>query len=94
MSLDTFTDYGLAFAQAYAPELEAKMIVSLSRGKNGFSLRSEDGEIIPAKYVVVAIGIAPFAYMPANLSEFASVAGHHIVHYIGTLADLKEKPSP
>ena len=81
VSLDTFTDYGLAFAQAYAPELEAKMIVSLARGKNGFSLRSEDGEIIPAKYVVVAIGIAAFAYMPANLASLPdSLVTHSSLH--------------
>jgi thioredoxin reductase len=81
VSLDTFTAYGLDFAQKHVPELERKLIVSLNRGKNGFALKAEDGEIISAKYAVVATGISAFAYTPPVLASLPdSLVSHSSLH--------------
>lgn len=81
VGLDTFIEYGLAFARALVPQLETKLITSISPKGNFFALQAEDGEIFTAQHVVVAIGIAPFAYIPAELAKLpASAISHSVVH--------------
>ena len=79
--LDTFAAYGLAFKERFVPELKESLVVSVERADVGFILRLEDGEIVAAKRVILAVGITHFEYVPAKLAhlpaEFLSHSFHH-----------------
>jgi thioredoxin reductase len=82
VSLDTFTAYGLAFQERMVPELENRLVVDLDRSPNGFFLRLDDGEVVEARRVVLAVGIAHFDYVPENLAHlppefFSHSVSHH-----------------
>ena len=64
MPLATFVDYGLDFQRRFVPALDVRSVIGLrSRGDN-FELRLEDGEVVGARRVILAVGIAHFDYMP------------------------------
>ena len=65
--LDTFIEYGLAFQRRFVPMVEPRLLVSLARSSNNFSLRFADGEVVAARRVIVAVGIIPFRWMPGFL---------------------------
>jgi hypothetical protein len=79
--LDVLAAYGLSFQERFAPELETKEVASLERSSDGFLLRLEDGEMVFARAVVIAVGISHFHYTPENLvglpAEFLSHSGDH-----------------
>jgi len=79
--LETFSEYGLAFKERMVPELEDKLVVSVERSQGGFSLRLDDGQLVTAKRIVLAVGITHFEYFPTELenlpSEFASHSFRH-----------------
>src|ERR1039457_3474581 len=62
VKLETFSAYGLAFRQRMLPELEDKQIVNLDRCPNGFVVTLDDGEVVTARRVVLAVGITHFEY--------------------------------
>ncbi|HWB49557.1 MAG TPA: NAD(P)-binding domain-containing protein [Stellaceae bacterium] len=78
---EIFIDYGKAFQQRYVPEVEERRVVSLRRSGDNFSARLDDGEIVTAEKVVVAVGISDFAHMPACFAdlpaEFVTHASSH-----------------
>src|SRR5580692_2389731 len=79
--LETFCAYGLAFRDRMVPELEDKLVASISRLPDGFALQFEDGETVHAKSVVLAVGITHFDYVPESLAhlpaEFLSHSARH-----------------
>jgi thioredoxin reductase len=79
--LDTFSSYGLTFKDRMVPELEDKMVTSIEQSADGFRLRLDDGEVLAARRVILAVGITHFEYVPSNLahlpSEFVSHSFHH-----------------
>src|SRR5256885_4248273 len=82
VSLDTFSSYGIAFRDRMVPELEEKQVDSVDRTGDGFVVRLEDGEVVPARRVVLAIGITHFEYMPEGLSNLpAQYASHSARHH-------------
>jgi thioredoxin reductase len=66
--LEVFTAYGLEFQKRFVPELENKIVNSLERSADGFRIRLEDGEVISARRVVMAIGLTHFEYVPPTLA--------------------------
>ncbi len=72
ISLETFVAYGAAFQKRLIPELEGKLAVGIDRSVEGFVLRLDDGEILLAHRVVLAVGITHFAYVPPNLAQLPS----------------------
>jgi FAD-dependent urate hydroxylase len=60
-----FIEYGTWVQQQVAPDVDRRVVQQLDADGAGFSLRLDDGEQIRARRVVVAAGIAPFAYRPA-----------------------------
>jgi len=87
--LETFTAYGLEFQERFVPELESKMIVSLHRSSSGFQIGLEDGEIVAARRVMIAVGLCYFAYVPPILfdlpEEFVTHSSKHcaVDHFKG-----------
>jgi Pyridine nucleotide-disulphide oxidoreductase len=67
--LDTFSSYGLAFRERMLPELEDKLVVSIDRASQGFLLLLENGEAVPARRVVLAVGITHFENIPETLAH-------------------------
>jgi cation diffusion facilitator CzcD-associated flavoprotein CzcO len=78
---DTFIDYGCEFQRSFVPEVEERRVVALRISGDNFAVRLDDGEIVTAGRVVVAIGVSDFAFMPPCLAalpgEFASHAAAH-----------------
>jgi thioredoxin reductase len=80
--LETFGDYGLAFRDRMVPELEDKMVVGAQRVPDGFALRLDDGEVVKARRVILAVGITHFAYVPENLAQLpAEFVSHSYSHH-------------
>jgi FAD-dependent urate hydroxylase len=79
--LDRFVDYGRWFQREAVPEVEATRVVQVHGAPGGLRLELEDGAPVAARRVVLAGGIAPFAWRPqefAGLSpELASHASEH-----------------
>ncbi len=67
--LETFCAYGLAFQKRMVPDLEDKLVASIERSPNAFSLRLADGEVLQARRVVMAVGITYFEYLPESLAQ-------------------------
>ena len=78
--LDTFIDYGLAFARRFVPELTAALVQSLRRDGNGFALRLDDGSLIMAQRVVVAVGVERFKDIPEKLRRLGEQVSHSYDH--------------
>ena len=78
--LDTFVDYGLAFARRFVPELTTALVKSLRREGNGFALRLDDGSLIMARRVVVAVGVGRFKNIPEKLRRLGEQVSHSYDH--------------
>lgn len=68
ISLENFIDYGHAFQRRRVPQLDERLVVSIDRTSAGFLVRLEDGELISAPKVVVAVGVGYFSYIPPVLA--------------------------
>jgi thioredoxin reductase len=81
VSLECFVEYGLAFQKRFAPELEAKQLVSLEKLAEGFLLHFSDGETVAAHRVVIAVGITHFRHLPDFLAGLAPELVSHSSQY-------------
>jgi hypothetical protein len=79
--LETFTEYGLAFRERILPTLEEKLVVSVEKKPEGYLIGIDDGEMVKANAVVLAVGITHFEHIPETLAhlpaEFLSHSGRH-----------------
>ena len=78
---ENFIAYGTAFRQRFVPDLDRRMVIGLDRSSDGFAVKLEDGEIVSAPRVVIAIGVSDFAYMPPELSGFSRDRVTHASHH-------------
>ena len=67
--LDTFIEYGLAFQRRFVPMVEPRLLVSLARSSNNFSLRFADGRAGIAKRGKVS-GANKDSAVSGDVSEF------------------------
>lgn len=75
--LTTFIDYGDWVQRQVAQDLDRRSVVQIQRVAEHFSLLLEDGERVDAPRVVMAGGIAPFAWRPPALAHLpANLASH------------------
>ncbi|MGH9720955.1 MAG: FAD-dependent oxidoreductase [Bryobacteraceae bacterium] len=86
--LDGFINYGRWFQRQVVPDLDHRRIAIIEKNANGFRLALEDGEVLHAKRVVVAAGIAPFASQPAQFDGLPRELVSHTVEHanLGRLA--------
>lgn len=77
IAMDNFIAYGRAFQQRFVPEVEERRVVSLRRADHGFAAQLDDGEIVNARRVVVAVGISDFPYLPP---QFAGLPEDLVTH--------------
>jgi putative flavoprotein involved in K+ transport len=84
--LETFCDYGLAFAERFVPELEENNVKQIDRVDDGFLVRLDDGRSCFARRVVLAVGITHFPYIPKNLAGLPKpFLSHSAAHHDLTL---------
>ena len=67
ISLDTFTSYALSFQTRLVPNVEDKSVIALRPAEEGFILELDDGEMVTARRVVVAVGVSHFGHIPPEL---------------------------
>ena len=80
--IETFGEYGLAFRDRMVPELEDKFVTGIEHSADGFKLRLDDGEVVKARRVVLAVGITHFEHVPANLAHLpAQFVSHSYRHH-------------
>jgi cation diffusion facilitator CzcD-associated flavoprotein CzcO len=75
--LDVFTRYGMAFQHRFVPNVENRIVTELRRCESGFALRFADEGSLEVRRVVVAVGVAPFAYLPDVLAGLPSALVSH-----------------
>lgn len=75
--VEVFSSYGLAFQRRYVPDLETVLVTDLRRSSDGFRVVLEDGRLVSARRVVVAVGITHFSYIPPQL---AALPAHLVTH--------------
>ena len=79
--LDCFLAYGLAFQKRFVPEIDERSVLAIKRRANGFELALQDGEVLVARRLLVAVGLYAFRDMPAPLiplpRELASHSADH-----------------
>jgi cation diffusion facilitator CzcD-associated flavoprotein CzcO len=86
--LDRFVEYGRWFQRALVPDVDHRTVRVIDAAAGGFSIELEDGERLQARRVVVAAGIAPFAWRPAEFAELPpDLVSHSVDHRdLGELA--------
>ena len=75
--LDEFIAYGRWFQEQAVPDVDPRLVATVRREDAGFQLTLDDGELVTARRVVVAAGIAPFAWRPP---EFEGLADGQVSH--------------
>jgi cation diffusion facilitator CzcD-associated flavoprotein CzcO len=81
VSLDRFVDYGLWFQQKAVPDLDCRRIETVEKDPSGFRVTIENGEVIKSRRVIVAAGIFPFAWRPAEFDGLpSSIVSHTSEH--------------
>lgn len=79
--LEVFAAYGLEFQRRFVPELQNMLVDSLQRSGEGFNIRLEDGEVVFARRVVMAVGLTHYEYVPPILAglpeEYVSHSSRH-----------------
>ncbi|HET6694012.1 MAG TPA: NAD(P)-binding domain-containing protein [Pedococcus sp.] len=84
LPLQDFLDYGGWVQQQVVPEPDTRRVVQVGRTSDDFLLRLGDGDILSARRVVVAAGIADFVRMP----EVARDLPGHLVSHTSQHRDL------
>ena len=81
VALQTFVAYGLEFQRRLVPELDTSAISSIKRSNGGYRVKSETGEVVESKCVVIATGISHLSHTPDILSAFPSdIVSHSSAH--------------
>lgn len=76
-SIKDFASYGHWFQQENVPWLEANDVVRLDRQADGFAITLADGESFIAERVVIATGLAGFAFVPAEIASLPPALATH-----------------
>lgn len=75
--LDNFIAYGRWFQQQVVPDLDQRQVRRIEAMAKGFRLLMEDDDVLEAQRVIVATGIAPFAYRPAEFMSLPPQLASH-----------------
>ncbi len=77
LPLYRFTDYGRWFQSQVVPGTDPRKVERVAKNGAGFQLTLEDGEIWKARRVIVAAGIEPFAWRPAEFHRIPPALASH-----------------
>jgi FAD-dependent urate hydroxylase len=90
LPLETFVEYGMWFQQQAAPAVDTRPVTLVERRNGQFRLTLVGGESLAARSVVVAAGISPFAWRPAEFGELPSERVSHSVDH-ADLSSFRER---
>jgi thioredoxin reductase len=83
LSLQDFITYGRWFQERAVPDVDPRRVTLVRRESEGFLLTLDDGEGVQAARVIVAAGIAPFAWRPGQFSDFSpELVSHSSEHRV------------
>jgi hypothetical protein len=77
LPIERFVQYGDWFARHAVPDVDPRRVLSVENGESGFRLVLEDEDVVRARRVVVAMGLANQEFRP---SQFAGVAPALVSH--------------
>ena len=77
LPVEDFIEYGTWFTRRAVPDLDPRLVTRVQAGDGAFELTLSDGECVSAGRVVVAAGIAPFAYTPPVFDGVAPALVSH-----------------
>ncbi|MER5947669.1 FAD-dependent oxidoreductase [Streptomyces sp. NPDC001904] len=75
--VETFAEYGLWFARQAVPHLDERMIRRVDAAPEGFTLETEDGQLLRAGAVALATGVLPYLNLPQALRGLTE---DHVTH--------------
>jgi hypothetical protein len=79
--LEVFTNYGMTFQSRFVPAVENRSVIDVRRRDGEFDLHFEDGGVVSARRVVVAIGVGYFAHIPDMLAQLPADLVSHSSHH-------------
>ncbi|MFI9241905.1 NAD(P)-binding domain-containing protein [Streptomyces sp. NPDC053086] len=79
--VEAFAAYGLWFARHALPELDERMVTRVAPGPHGFTVVTEDEEVLHARAVALAVGVMPFVEVPAALRGLHPALVTHSSHH-------------
>jgi FAD-dependent urate hydroxylase len=82
--LDRFVDYGRWYQRKSVPDLDPRRVTSVAANSLGFEITLDDENRFISRRVVLAAGIAAFAYRPP---EFQRIT-HHLASHTAAHQDL------
>lgn len=88
--LEAFCAYGLSFQQRLVPDLDQRWVAVIDQAPEGFRLQLDDGEVLAATNVVLAVGITHFDFVPPSLEHLSSDLVSHSSRY-GDIKRLRGK---
>lgn len=79
--VETFASYGLWFARNAVPEVDERTVTRVAPCPGGFEAVIEDGEVLHARTVALAVGVLPFVEVPAALHGLGPDLVTHSSHH-------------
>ena len=80
LSLDRFLGYADWFTEQLVPDIRDLTVTNVVPTGDGFKVEFADEAPVLARSVIVATGILPYAYLPAELSGLPDLITHSVVH--------------
>ncbi|WP_428533265.1 NAD(P)-binding domain-containing protein [Rhodopila sp.] len=80
--LSTFITYGIAFQQRFVPRLEDRLVTQVRPTSYGFDIYLDDGEVAPARRLIVAAGIRSYEYSPPEFADLPPELATHSARHV------------
>jgi thioredoxin reductase len=88
--IDVFAAYGRWFAQHAVPAVDERMVTRVHPAPGGFEAVLDDGEVLAARTVALAVGVLPFVEVPSVLAPLGPARVSHSSHH-GDLARFRDR---
>ncbi|MES5820986.1 FAD-dependent oxidoreductase [Streptomyces sp. RG80] len=80
--VEVFAEYGLWFARKAVPTVDERTVTRLvALRPGGFEAVVDDGEVLPARTVALAVGVMPFVEIPSALAGLDASLVTHSSHH-------------
>lgn len=81
--LECFAKYGLWYQKQAVPDLDKRHVVRVDANANGFRVELAAGDALHARRVIIAAGIGPFAWKPAEFKDLPPAVASHTSQHRG-----------